>query len=196
MKKISFAIVLVFIGYLLQAQDFQKNLKADFAGFIQATSDKDFEEILNYFPKSFFNHVPRETMLEVMEQTLNNPAVSMEYNPAKITEISKKISNEGKSYAKFKYSQTYYMSLAQGENEKSSAFNKRMSKAEPLIRKSLLNGVVEYDKEKRIFVVSETKEVYAISESENTEWKFLTIDPQSLSVINAIIPEEVRTGLE
>lgn len=189
MKK-TFLITFVFLFSCLIGQE-KSLIKPQVLEIIESSKSGNFDKVIeNTYPK-VFELMPKEQMLVMMKQMLNNPQFEISFqdiNPdLKISEI-KEI--KGEKYAMVQYTNSMLMKF----NDMDGIDPEMMLN---LFKEQYKDGNVTYDKDSKTFSIRERSKMLAISdEFTNGEWKYLNIDKGSNVFLYKFISEDVIKEFE
>jgi len=199
MKKIisTIAFLILIVSCSVTKKAFQTEgqnaIRNDFTSYLSFMSNEEFNKAFDYFIHELFDVVPKEELVELMEEQFNTPGVEMSLEKDKILEVEKIKKVEGEFYSKLKYSLLVKMKIemVKEKNETEKAKEKRINMAKLILQRELDAETVVYNYETDFFEIFVEEDVLAISENGQSNWKFLIIEEDNNEIIKAIIPEKV-----
>ena len=84
--------------------DNQNTIRTDFSSYLNLIKDGEFDKAMDYLIPEFFEIVPRDQMIQVLEETFNSPELEFELKDPKILNVGAAKKVEDKFYSKLKYS--------------------------------------------------------------------------------------------
>lgn len=177
------------------AQDYKNNIDTDFTDYVNLLINQDFEKSMDYIPEAFFDILPKETLIAVLKKTFNNHDMQIELKDPKILKIQDVRKIEGKYYSELTYSNIMNMKMIGEEDESEEDKELRISLTKMAFEKTFDKNNVSYDEETEFFSIYVVKDVYAISNNGETEWKFLTIEKNQKEVLKTILPKKLWNKL-
>ena len=177
------------------AQDYKNNIDTDFTDYVNLLINQDFEKSMDYIPEAFFDILPKETLIAVLKKTFNNHDMQIELKDPKILKIQDVRKIEGKYYSELTYSNIMNMKMIGEEDESEEDKELRISLTKRAFEKTFDKNNVSYDEETEFFSIYVVKDVYAISNNGETEWKFLTIEKNQKEVLKTILPKKLWNKL-
>lgn len=187
-----FLICMTTLGY---AQDIKQTINQEFMAYQDAIINKEFEKSLDYIIPGLFEIYPRQQMLQLMENTFNDPTIKYEIKNTAINQIEDIKEIEGKFYALLTYSNQ--MNIKYLGDEKDTEEQKKAKAG--FIKVSLENTFgsnnVAYNPATEFFEVKAEKNVYAISENGKTDWKFLMIEKEQKVIMDQLLPAELASKI-
>lgn len=191
MKKL-LPLLFVFVTCSLYAQD-SKVITEQFNVYSKLIIEKNFEKAFDYINEGIFAIAPREQMMQVMEQTFNNPDLTVESSMPEASEFSETRKIGEKFYVKFKSFTVVKMKLnSMITPEKTAEENQAMvNMLKQNFESSFGTGNVSYDDKTQFFSLKANKPVIAASADRKT-WKFITVDSEQMKpMLEGFIPKEL-----
>lgn len=185
-------ILLVFVSVAAQAQD-SKIVTEQYMAYSKLIIEKNFEKGFDYLNEGIFEIAPRDQMMQVMDQTFNNPELTVEMTMPEVSDFSTAKKIEAKYYIKFKSLNVVRMRMNTLINpEKTAEENKAMI---DMLKQSFESkfgaGNVSYDEKTNFFSLKATKPVIAAS-TDKKNWKFITVDSDEMKpMLESFIPKEL-----
>lgn len=191
MKKIV-SILLVLVTVYAQAQDV-KEITEDYNAYSKLLSEKNFEKAFGYLNEGIFTVATREQLLEVMKQTLANPAITFEMSMPEVSGFTdaKKIGET--YYVKFNSFNIIRMKFTGmfAPDKSQEELNALVTQMKEAFNAKFGAENVSYDDKTQFFQLKATKPVIAAS-ADKKAWKFITIDDESQKPMLAqFIPAEI-----
>lgn len=175
------------------AQDYKQNIERNFLAYMQAMAEKDVSTAIEYLHDSFFEVVDKATLLELMEQSLNNPDVESNIGEVQVLEIENKTEIEGNYYSKLGFSTQVFMRFI---NNKASANSP--------IQQKVLRGTfnrmygeenVDYNPDTFVWTLLQKKQAVAISDNGITGWKFIVLEKGQEALMSQMLPKQILEDL-
>lgn len=166
-------------------------IRTDFMSYLQSIIDKDFQKSTDYISPEIFEIIPRQSMINIMDRTFNNPDMEFVLKEPKILEIGKIVKAEDKFYSKCKYSNLMDMKMNSEEDETEMAKEVTINLLKLSFEQGFGEGNVNYNSETGFFEIYSEKIVYAISTNGKSDWKFLVRDDDQELILKKLIPEKI-----
>jgi len=173
------------------AQDYKKNIESEFSEYLSSIVDMEFEKSMEYITPEFFEIVPKSQMINLMEQTFNNPSMEFEIKNPKILSVNDSQKIENKFYSLLTYSNQMNMKINNEEEETEDEKKMRINMTKLSFQQTFGAENVKYNEETDFFEIQSQKDVYAISENGKTDWKFLVIEKKQKIILDKILPKEL-----
>lgn len=188
-------LVLVLSATWLSAQDVKQHIANEFTAYQDAIAAGDFEVAMEYISPDFFTIYPKESIIELMETTFNNPSITFEIKDLKIENIEDLKEIDGKHYALLNYSNRMLMKFHQEGEENEENKKSRLAMTQLSLEQTFGSNNVQYDPKTDFFGVAAGKSVYAISANGKTDWKFLVLEKDQKEILQRILPRELLIGM-
>jgi hypothetical protein len=191
MKKIIWAFLLL-IAVHTYGQD-SKKITEDYDAYSKLLIEKNFEKAFDYLNPGIFEIVPKAQLLEVTNQTFNNPAIVLEVSMPEVSEFSEAKKVGETYYVRFKSFNLIKMKFTGMLTPDKSAeeVQATMKKMQEGFDAKFGAENVSYDEKTQFFQIKATKPVIA-SSADQKSWKFITIDDDSQKPMLArFIPAEI-----
>ncbi|SFB55176.1 hypothetical protein [Algoriphagus aquimarinus] len=189
-KKNLLTAILLTICSLGFAQDYKQNIAGEFTEYLNSIVNMEFEKSMGYITPEFFEIVPKAQMIQLMEQTFNNPAMEFEIKNPKILAIDVVQNIEDKYYSLLTYSNQMDIKM-KSEEETEDEKKMRLNLLKVSFEQTFGIDNVKYNEETEFFEIQSQKEVYAISINGETDWKFLVIEKNQKVILEKILPKEL-----
>jgi hypothetical protein len=124
MKKISLCLCCLFASIAILAQK-DTTLERRLAEFMQANEKLEFSKVLDYTYAKLFTIVPRNQMLEILQNTFDNENMSIKLDSLRIDSIYPVFKLENGSYAKVIYSFNMFMLIKYPDGDSLSVDEKK-----------------------------------------------------------------------
>ena len=173
------------------AQDYKQNIEVEFTEYLNSIVNMEFEKSMEFITPEFFELVPKSQMIQLMEQTFNNPTMDFEIKNPKILAINDFQKIEGKYYSLLTYSNQLDIKMRSEEKETVEERKLRLNLINAAFGKTFGLENVIYNDEAEVFEIQSQKDVYAISINGETEWKFLVIEKNQKMILEKILPKEL-----
>ena len=148
---------------------------------------------MDFIPEEFFEIIPKEQMILVMEKTFDNPELEFELESPKIIEISEPEKIDNKYYSLVSYSSFMKMRFLNSEQKEETETEKglRMNMIKLSLEEAFGSGNVHYNEKTDFFEINAQKQAYAVSANGKTGWKFLVIDKKQKFILNKLLPKQL-----
>jgi len=186
-------IILLTISTLAFSQDYKKDIESKFLEYNSYIINQDFMKSKDFVPQEFYEIVPKEQMILLLEKTFNNPEIEYKLKGPQIIDISEKEQVEGKYYSLIKYSSPMNMKFKNKEQQEETETERklRMNLIKLSFEKSFGSGNVKYNEETGFFEINAQKQAYAISKDGITDWKFLVVESKQKFILEKLLPKQL-----
>ena len=167
------------------------NIKSDFTTYLSAIKDRDFKKSVEYMLPDFFDLIPKEELIKVMEETFNNPNMDFEIKDSKILSVSDIEKIEEKFYSKLRYSSN--MSIKMNTEEALTDENKEMTLN--LFKLNFGSENVSYDEQTAKYQINSEQNAISISENGINSWKFLVVEEKQRAILEQFIPKKILDSI-
>lgn len=197
-KTIFLSILMGFSFSLTYAQSVEtkESLEKDLNTYVEIVEKKDFSAMLDFMPPKFFEKVPKETMMEGMEQAFNNPDVKLEMYNFKVLKVHPLVELKEGKYTLVDYSFTLKMEMVMPEDETEEEVKESMDFTKSMLEMQHGEGSVVFDEENNSFTIDVSTTMYAMSESAYEGWKFIEKKENMASLMGQLIPQEAIDALK
>ncbi|OMP32141.1 hypothetical protein [Mangrovimonas sp. DI 80] len=188
-------IAILFISILAQAQSDTEGVKVELLKYFDYVEANNSDGVIGYMHPKVFETISKEQMKAGMDQMLQNEQMKIEFLSTEITNISKIITLGDSQYSLIDYSNDMrmtFLSVADKSLEEKQTFMDFMT---PTIEEQFGEGNVKKDVETASLIIHVESNIYAVNNVDFGGWKFLANDPNMATVVNGIIPAEVRNEL-
>lgn len=188
MKKF-FLFLSFIIAIPLFAQDFKTEIEQQFGDFSTLMTEKKFDQALSdYANADFLQMVPKEQVVEMMNQMFNSSEIEVEIRkPTHIFIHQDVVEEKGNKFVRIDYQQQLKMN-----------FKDKEISAESLLialRKQFGNDNVSFDDTTGYFLIDTQKVVVANSQNEKN-WKFTILEKKQIPILKTFIPEQFLKNLK
>lgn len=163
--------------------------------YYEYMTNQNFDGVLDYMYPKVFEMAPREQMKMGMEQMFTSPEMKIEFLNNDVTSVSDKMEAEGITYAAVYYNSkmkmTFLSELEKSEDDKKTFIQFMKTTMDTQFGE----GNVKADQETMSLVINMDATMFAIKDPKYNGWKFIGNDDAMQSLINSIIPENIRTEL-
>lgn len=199
MKYLTKFYCLVILGVFLSFDSYaqvKQNISKDFLAYTDLIAKKNFKESAEYMPEEVFKIVPKEKLIEGLEQSMTKTEINFEFKNSEISSINQVKKIKGKYYCTFKYVSNMRMRY-NNDTAKNDSVNYPPNLN--LVKLALQNtfGVynVKLDEKTGWFDIAADKKACAISLNGISGWKFMVFDPEQRVLIDGILPKEIIAEL-
>lgn len=197
MKRI--LILLSFVSNLTFGQSdesYKENINKDFIDYNELILRQEFEKSMDYMLPEFFEIIPKNQMVMLMQQIYNNPDLEFKMDKPKDIVYGEPRKIEEKYYSEITYSYNINMkfkSIEEGEDEKQQELTKTLKKLS--LEKTFGSGNVKYNDETEFFEIHLIKNAFGISKNGKSDWKFVVVEPKQKFILEKILPKELTEKL-
>ena len=184
MRIILFAFALITSQYA-GAQAYKDSIRSQFMVYNDLLLKKDFAASLDYVNPGILTVAPREQLIQMMEQTFNNPEVEIKLSKPELKSIEDSQRIDSMTYATFEYEGSLSMRFASEEAKKQDT-----SITMAALRNQFGQENVKYDASTGFFHVKVIKKVIANSGNAKN-WTFLVIEEAQKAVLEKFVPKEL-----
>ena len=146
-----------------------------------------------FIPEEFFEIIPKDQMVLVMEKTFSNPEMGFELKSPKIIEISDIEKIGDKYYSLMSYSSLMKMKFIDSslEEETETEHKLRINMIKLSFEEAFGSNNVKYDEKAEAFEINAPKQAYAISKNGKSDWKFLVIEKKQKFLLEKLLPKQL-----
>ncbi len=196
MKNLIVLLTIVFAGCTATKnttiqKDTNNSIQQDFSNYLEKIASKDFTAAMEYLVPEFFEIFPKQEMINIMEETFNNPLMEFNIKNPKILDVAKTVEEGEKFYSKLSYTQEMEMKMGDDETESEAEKAVRIIEEKKFFDQSFGEENVSYNEETGYFVVKATEEAVAVSLDGKSDWKFLVIQKNQQAIAKKLIPETI-----
>ena len=184
-------ILFLLVQTISQAQDYKSIIKASFSDYLDAIVNLEFERSMDYMLPEFFEIVPREQLVGLMEQTFNNPDIHFKIKNPEILKVEDAQKIDGKYYALLTYANDMEIQLQAEADETSEEKGMRVSLTQAAFEQSFGKDNVVYNDSLDQYLIHSEKDVYSISENGVTDWKFLVLGEKQKAILERLLPAQL-----
>ena len=183
-----------FIIFLLIALSFnscsndkqkQESIKFDFEAYFNAIKNKNIDQAVNSIYPRFFEIVPKDQMVKMLNSTYNNPQLGFEVDDFKIKNIKEVEELNNLFYSIIQYQFQLKLKL------KSEDLQKSQSDLQKSMEDRFGSENVKYDDANNTFTVNSSKKAIGISENGVSGWKFVILEDEYKPYLTEIIPKKI-----
>ncbi|MEM6379969.1 MAG: hypothetical protein AAF705_17370, partial [Bacteroidota bacterium] len=139
----------------------------------------------------FFEIVPKDQLIGLMETTFNNPSMEFEIKNPKILNIKDAQEIENKYYALLTYSNQMDMKVLGPQGETGDEKKNRIKTTQLALEQTFGSENVSYNVETDFFEIQSQKDAYGISKDGETNWNFLVIEKDQKLILEKLLPKEL-----
>jgi hypothetical protein len=197
-KTTLFTILLLTFSSIVFCQNYNKEIETQFLKYNDLILKKEFNKSMDFVPEKFFEIIPREQMVLLMEKTFNNPEMEFELKGPKNIVIAESKKIEEKFYSMLTYSSLMNMKFNSSEKKEETETEQKLRIN--LIKLSLQNTFgpdnVKFIESTGFFEVNAQKQAIAISNDGKTDWKFLVFENKQKAILTKLLPKEFTEEIE
>lgn len=184
-------ILLLLVTSVVSSQNYKKTIEKEFSEYLNSIVNMEFEKSMEYLTDDFFEIIPKEQMIMVMEKSFNNPDIEFELKDPKILNIDNTEKVEDKFYSLISYSLAMNMKFKISEDESEDEKKLRLNLTKLSFEKEFGSDNTSYNEKTEFYEVKSEKEVYAISNNGIDKWKFIVIDEKQMFILQKLLPQEL-----
>ncbi|WMI68853.1 hypothetical protein [Mangrovimonas sp. YM274] len=190
-----FALLIVFISFNVQSQSGKEAIKVELLKYFDFVESNNADGVIGYIHPKVFETISKDQMKAGMEQMLQNEQMKIEFLSTEISHISNVVPFDDSQYSLIDYSNemrmTFLSEVGKSKEEKQTFVDFMV----PTMEQQFGKGNVKADPETASLIIHVESAIYAVYNTSFKGWKFLANDPNMVSVVNDIIPAEVRNEL-
>ncbi len=175
----------------LSAQDYRAQLESDFYTYVNLLVEKDFEKSMDYIVDDFFEIIPRDQLVQLMEQAFSTPGFEIKLRDPKIIDVQKREKVDGKHYVFMNYSNLMDMKIIKEVHATEEEHKAYMDMMQFAFEDSFGEDNVKLNTEDSSFEIYSEKMVCSISENGVDSWKFLVVESNQKALLEQILPAAI-----
>ena len=195
MKKISLFLCLLFAQFILFGQK-DSSLERRLAEFMQVNDEMDLNKVLDYTYPKLYTIVPRDQMLEALQNTFDNESVSIRLDSLHVTTIYPVFTLENGSYAKVIYSMNMLMAFK--DNKEDSLTPEKKKERDDFMLSSLSEqygaGNVSIDPVSGYLKIKMVSPMVAAKDEYAKQWSFVNFKADD-PITNRLFSKEILKKL-
>ena len=193
MKKIVFALVIVFSGVIQCEAQHDTAMTNRLAAVLQYTQQMNLEKIMDYTYPKLFTIATRKQMLEALKSSFESEEFSTTLDSVKMVKIFPSFTMNGESYAKIKHTMIMRMKF-KGPADTSETGDRVFMAG--LMEQQFGEGNVRYDSIGDAIVINVLADLLAIKSKEDSLWYFVNFNEDDAYVLNLLFSKEVLDKLK
>lgn len=173
-------------------ETFKENLNKDFIEYNDFILNQEFEKSMDYMLPEFFEIIPKNQMILLMQQIYNNPDLEFQADKPKDIVYGELNKIEERYYSEITYSYDIKMkfnNLEESEDEEQNDLKKNLLKL--TLEKTFGSGNVIFNQETEFYEIHSIKNAFGVSQNGMTDWKFVVIEPKQKFILEKILPKEL-----
>lgn len=173
-------------------ETFKENLNKDFIEYNDLILNQEFEKSMDYMLPEFFEIIPKNQMILLMQQIYNNPDLEFQADKPKDIVYGELNKIEERYYSEITYSYDIKMkfkNLEESEDEEQNDLKKNLLKL--TLEKTFGSGNVIFNQETEFYEIHSIKNAFGVSQNGMTDWKFVVIEPKQKFILEKILPKEL-----
>lgn len=184
MKLILF-ILTICIAQQISAQAYKDSIRNQFKYYNELLRNKEFSKSMDYLNTAIYKVAPKEDLLQMIEQTFNNPDVDIKLSEPTVKNVgdTKVINNI--TYSVFEYTGDMSMRFKAEEMK-----NDTTGATKSLLATQFGEQNVTYDRASGFYNIKVVKKVVANSD-DLKKWTFLVIEESQKEMLGTLIPKEL-----
>jgi len=167
------------------------NMENDFTTYMDYFFEEDYDTMLTYIPPELFEVLPKEQMKALFQSVFSDPDIEIKLDPPKVLsrELYKVI--EDKQYGRLRYSGMMYMKVRTADDETEEDTEFMLDMIQVGLNESFGAVNVKHNSETGFFEIFTEKNVVAVSENGESDWKFVTIEENMKPLLKRVFPKEI-----
>jgi len=166
----------------------QLSLKKDFEKYLGYLDSLDTEGVISMTYPNLFIPINKEVFKEYINTLLTSPHISIVSFDTNITKIGKINSFSRGKFAKVRYKATIKLAFV-NPNLYNDDLSIRVLR--DVLQKKYGKENIQLDAQSRVITIREEKEMLAIKEDGDNEWKFLGDNPEYRKLYPDVLPADV-----
>ena len=190
MKKLF--LILAFLATSIGFSQTLQSLKADTQKMYEASYNMNYDEVTSFTYPKVFELIPKEKMLEILEQTFNNESMRVRLVTVDPKFVYSEIQNiENKNVAIVNYNNAMRIIFEQKMTEEEG------TKMLENFKNSGNYTVTKFEKERNAFYLEGPATMIAVAdETTKNEWKFLNYEKGQSQMANEVLGESLISKLK
>ncbi len=180
-------IIHLFFTASLFAQTGKEDIKKTFTEYFKTVEQKENSKTLGFIYPKLFDFFPKDELLKAMDEMKNDTTVHISFADAVVIDVSNSITLADIEYALIKYSFKMTMLFAPSEDKDDSALNFVAG----IMKDQYGEKNVKYNSKKGSIEILINAEMIAIKDPAQKGWKFLENKPETRTLLEQMLPEEV-----
>lgn len=190
---LTFLYILIFST--TYAQNPKQEIEKTFTTYIDLVLNKDFRKSADYIFEDLYKIVSKEQLIQVLETTFNNPAMTYGIKNPKIIEVSDITKIDQKFYALLRYSNLLSMKFNEEKLLTEQEHQTRLQRIKTALDNTFGAEKVKLNSTTQFFEIYAEKQVCAISDDGLTGWKFIMMDKKQKPVLEKVLPLQLTKDL-
>jgi len=195
MKKVTLFLGVLLISVSIGAQSFKEKVFKNAQTYHDYMTAQNFDGILDYMYPKVFEMAPKADMKAGMEQMFNSPGMKIEFLSNEVTRVTDEKEVSGITYAAVFYSSNMKMTFLSELDKPKDDQKSYLDFMKATMATQFGEQNVTSDINTMSLVVHMDATMFAIQDPQYEGLKFIGNDDAMTTVVNAIIPESVRTDL-
>jgi len=195
MKHFLIAAVIFFITISSFSQSHKEDITKNAQAYYDHMTNQNFDGVLDYMYPKVFDFASREQMKAGMEQMLNAPDMKIEFVSNDVTRVSNEIEVDQIIYAAVYYNSKMRMTFLSEKDATEEDQKGFLEFMKTTMDSQFGEENVTSDVKTMSLVVNMDADMFAIKDPKYNGWKFMGNDDSMKQLVNAIVPESVRTEL-
>ncbi|MEY8849377.1 hypothetical protein AB9K26_11205 [Psychroserpens sp. XS_ASV72] len=164
--------------------------------YFEYMTNQNFDGVLDYMYPKVFDMAPRSQMKLGMEQMFNAEGMKIAFLSNDVTNVSDLIDFEGKNYALINYNSKMKMTFLSEQNQPEEDQKGFLTFMKATMETQFGEGNVTDELETMSLIVNMDATMYAIKDPNYEGWKLLGNDDAMKTLVDTIIPEEVKSKVQ
>ena len=184
----------LFVGFSAFAQADNEQIKADFQKYSSALKSRQYTQATAFMPDNLFDVYSKDKLVQEMKQTFESEDTEVRINAVDIVRLDQKIIVENSGiYVPFIFVQKFdlkYINLFDATDDDQSR-NSTTKFIVDMLNESMPESTITFDKKEEVFKVDSSKSAVAIKLNNQSNWKFLVIEPSLKNLMDRLLPSTV-----
>jgi hypothetical protein len=189
MKKLTILLLSFFFLAAHAQKNTEPQLSTRIMEYLLHTKNLAFDKAMDYTHPRLFAIVPREQLVEIMEQAFHNGQMKFSFDTMAVSAISPDYKFGNATYRKV----DYHMSMTIVLDDSTDLKNSQMAAAmQQSFETAFPKKKITIDAAKNAIRVAGKDIMFAIKDKQAPDWKFLGYDRSNPALLSQLYPKQVR----
>jgi hypothetical protein len=189
--KLLLALILFVINVNSFSQSVEKNIQAEFNQYTKYIIDGKFDLALTYLIPEFFDHFPKQELLNGMKQLMQNESIIYKMQMPIINKVYPIIKEGNNYYTLLDFNSVFSIKFKGVDNYSDKELDNYVNYYYQIFKNEFGKDNVIFNSKNRFFEIKGSNFAIATSNNGKTDWKFLQVDPNLEEIYRKIIPNKV-----
>lgn len=198
MKNIVLFTLLFISSFNSFAQSDKELILQTFSEYSAFVTDKDNTSLVEYLHPGLFEVVPKEMMVEMMDNAFADKTISMTFGEMRIDSLSDITFDKENKYCLIHHNFDLTMQMLP-TNDSEEAMKITRATADfthDYMLTTYGEENIKFDKEKALFEILIKSKTFAIDDEKTEDWKFIEAKEDSHAILKNILPDSVFSTLK